>query len=94
VASTVEYYKEDLPPGAKFGQVRCSSARGHSLSERALLDVSARDFVARHPGRGVPELHKRLEAGQPMPFFRELVCRPASFLESESLRAASTTPES
>jgi DMSO reductase family type II enzyme chaperone len=53
-----------------------------------------RDFVARHPGRWVPELRKRLEAEQPMPFFRELICRLASFLESESLYLASATSES
>ncbi|MFQ5418243.1 MAG: molecular chaperone TorD family protein [Myxococcota bacterium] len=44
-----------------------------------------RDFVARHPGRWIPELRKRLEREQPMRFFWELVCGLASFLESESL---------
>ena len=53
-----------------------------------------RDFVARHPGRWVPDLRKRLEAEEPMPFFRELVCRLASFLESESRDLASAPPAS
>jgi DMSO reductase family type II enzyme chaperone len=43
-----------------------------------------RDFVARHPGRWVPGLRKRLEGEEPMPFFRELVARLASFLEAEA----------
>jgi DMSO reductase family type II enzyme chaperone len=43
-----------------------------------------RDFVARHPGRWVPQLRKRLDNEEPMPFFRELVARLASFLEAEA----------
>jgi len=53
-----------------------------------------RDFVARHPGRWVPELRKKLEAEKPMPFFRELFCRLASFLEGEPLYLASATSDS
>jgi len=53
-----------------------------------------RDFVARHPGRWVPDLRKKLEAEKPMPFFRELVCRLASFLESESLHLSRATSDS
>ncbi len=34
-----------------------------------------RDFIARHPGRWVPELRERLEKSDPMPFFLELVRR-------------------
>ena len=43
-----------------------------------------RDFIVRHPGRWVPVLQKRLEKAEPMPFFRELVARLASFLEAEA----------
>jgi DMSO reductase family type II enzyme chaperone len=39
-----------------------------------------RDFAARHPGRWVPKLRARLEAQEPMPFFRELVCQLERFL--------------
>jgi DMSO reductase family type II enzyme chaperone len=66
----------------------------HFLAFREAEVLEERDFVARHPGRWVPELRKRLEAEQPMPFFRELICRLASFLESESLYLASATSES
>lgn len=45
-----------------------------------------RDFVARHPGRWVPQLRERVEKAEPMPFFRELVARLASFLEAETSR--------
>ncbi|MAE95638.1 MAG: hypothetical protein CL910_13350 [Deltaproteobacteria bacterium] len=43
-----------------------------------------RDFVARHPGRWVPELRKCLEREEPMPFFRELVARLSAFLAAEA----------
>jgi len=39
-----------------------------------------RDFVARHPGRWVPQLRRRLERNQPMPFFLELVRRLETLL--------------
>jgi DMSO reductase family type II enzyme chaperone len=51
-----------------------------------------RDFVARHPGRWVPELRKRLEKEKPLPFFRELVDRLAAFLESESAHLGAVAP--
>lgn len=42
-----------------------------------------RDFVARHPGRFVPLLRERLEAQQPLSFFRVLVGLLAGFLERD-----------
>ena len=39
-----------------------------------------RDFTARHPGRWIPKLRERLEAQDPMPFFRELVSQLDRFL--------------
>ena len=39
-----------------------------------------RDFLSRHPGKWVPDLRARLEAQDPMPFFRELVARLGEFL--------------
>jgi DMSO reductase family type II enzyme chaperone len=42
-----------------------------------------RDFIARHPGRWVPQLRKRLEGESPMPFFLELVGRIESLLEHD-----------
>ncbi len=52
-----------------------------------------RDFVARHPGRWVPDLRKRLEKQEPMPFFRELVARLASFLEAEASHLGSVAAD-
>ena len=45
-----------------------------------------RDFVSRHPARWVPKLRERLEAAEPMPFFRELVARLTSFIAGEAER--------
>jgi DMSO reductase family type II enzyme chaperone len=45
-----------------------------------------RDFVSRHPARWVPKLRERLEAADPMPFFRELVGKLTSFLAGEAER--------
>jgi DMSO reductase family type II enzyme chaperone len=45
-----------------------------------------RDFVSRHPARWVPKLRERLEAEDPMPFFRELVGRLTAFLAGEAER--------
>jgi len=52
-----------------------------------------RDFVARHPGRWVPELQKRLEKEEPMPFFRELVARLAAFLGAEASQLGQVAAE-
>jgi len=49
-----------------------------------------RDFVSRHPARWVPKLRERLEAQDPMPFFRELVRGLASFLSDEAGRLKDT----
>lgn len=45
-----------------------------------------RDFVARHPGRWVPELAQRLERAQAMRFVMELVRSLEAFLGSEAVR--------
>lgn len=45
-----------------------------------------RDFVARHPGRWVPELRKRLARQQPMAFFIELAHIIERFLGQQSAR--------
>jgi DMSO reductase family type II enzyme chaperone len=42
-----------------------------------------RDFIARHPGRWIPKLYRKLEHQQPMPFFLELVRRIESLLERD-----------
>ncbi len=47
-----------------------------------------RDFAARHPGRWVPQLRERLDAQDPMPFFRELVCQLERFLAHDQARLA------
>jgi DMSO reductase family type II enzyme chaperone len=39
-----------------------------------------RDFVARHPGRWIPQLGARVGQQEAMPFFRELVGRLEAFL--------------
>lgn len=45
-----------------------------------------RDFAARHPGRWIPKLRQRLEAQDPMPFFRELVSQLDRFLDLDQKR--------
>jgi DMSO reductase family type II enzyme chaperone len=45
-----------------------------------------RDFAARHPGRWIPMLRERVEAQDPMPFFRELVSQLARFLAHDQNR--------
>ena len=45
-----------------------------------------RDFAARHPGRWIPKLRERLEAQDPMPFFRELVAQLERFLAHDQAR--------
>ena len=45
-----------------------------------------RDFAARHPGRWIPKLRERLEAQEPMPFFRELVAQLERFLAHDQSR--------
>ena len=45
-----------------------------------------RDFAARHPGRWIPKLRERLEAQDPMPFFRELVSQLERFLAHDQQR--------
>jgi len=45
-----------------------------------------RDFAARHPGRWIPKLRERIEAQDPMPFFRELVSQLARFLAHDQAR--------
>jgi len=55
---------------------------------------AARDFVARHPGRWVPKLGRKLAAQDPLPFFRELVRQLERFLthEERHLIAVAGTP--
>lgn len=45
-----------------------------------------RDFAARHPGRWIPKLRERLEAQEPMPFFRELVSQLDRFVAHDQRR--------
>ncbi len=45
-----------------------------------------RDFLARHPGRWIPELRKRLAAQRPLAFFVELAHILERFLNHESAR--------
>jgi DMSO reductase family type II enzyme chaperone len=45
-----------------------------------------RDFAARHPGRWIPKLRERLEAQDPMPFFRELVSQLERFVAHDLRR--------
>ncbi len=45
-----------------------------------------RDFAARHPGRWIPKLRERLEAQDPMRFFRELVSQLDRFLAQDQRR--------
>ncbi len=42
-----------------------------------------RDFLARHPGRWVPALRRRLDGERPPPFFRELTRLLERFLEHD-----------
>jgi len=46
---------------------------------------AGRDFLARHPGRWVPQLCARIEQQKPMRFFAELARRLAAFLEHDLL---------
>lgn len=42
-----------------------------------------RDFLARHPGRWIPQLREKLEKEKPMAFFLELVRRIERFLQQD-----------
>jgi len=42
-----------------------------------------RDFLARHPGRWIPQLREKLEKEKPMAFFLELVRRIERFLQHD-----------
>jgi|TARA_B100000315_G_scaffold242894_1_gene265642 DMSO reductase family type II enzyme chaperone len=42
-----------------------------------------RDFLARHPGRWVPDLHERVQQHDPMAFFGELIRALNDFLAFE-----------
>lgn len=48
-----------------------------------------RDFIARHPGRWVPELRSRAERLQPLRFYAALVARLDAFLAVEAARLGS-----
>ena len=52
----------------------------HSGDDPGSFRRAQRDFAARHPGRWIPQLRERLEAQDPMPFFRELVSQLERFL--------------
>lgn len=45
-----------------------------------------RDFLARHPGRWLPEMFKKLEEQNPMPFYHELTCLMLKFVQIELAR--------
>ena len=58
----------------------------HSGDDPGSFRRAQRDFAARHPGRWVPQLRQRVEAQDPMPFFRELVSQLERFLVHDQNR--------
>jgi TorA maturation chaperone TorD len=58
----------------------------HSGDDPGAFRRAQRDFAARHPGRWIPKLRERLEAQDPMPFFRELVSQLDRFLVHDQNR--------
>ena len=50
------------------------------------MQRAERDFIARHPGRWVPQMLKKMEEQNPMPYYLELTRLMANFLKAECNR--------
>ncbi len=53
---------------------------GEDISD---MQRAERDFIARHPGRWLPQMHEKMQDQNGMPFFLELTRLMVTFLQSE-----------